>query len=425
MLEMKGISKSFPGVQALKNVDFNVKMGTIHGLAGENGAGKSTLMKILSGAYNVYDGEIHLDGKVVRFNNEKEALNAGISIVAQELNPILDLTIAENIFIGREPVRLNYFIDNKTMYSEAEQLLRDNGLSWKPEAKMRELSVAGFQMVEIIKAISRNARIIVMDEPTSALTVPEIKKLFKQITVMKNQGVSIIFISHKLNEILTICDEVTVLRDGTLISTEQVKTLDSARLIGMMVGREITNIYPSIPEAGTQSVLKVKGLTCKGVFEDISFEVRKGEILGVAGMVGAGRTELMRAVFGMDRADKGEIFLENEKVTIRSTHDAITHGIVMVTEDRAIYGLVGIMSIMNNNLIPNMDRFSSAGFLRQKAALDASRDICEKLAVKAPSQETLVNTLSGGNQQKIVLGKWLIRDIKVLIMDEPTRGIDV
>ncbi len=425
ILEMRGIYKSFPGVQALQDVSFSLLKGEVHGLLGENGAGKSTLMKILSGAYRNYEGTIELDGQTAHFRNEKDALRAGISIVAQELNPIPDLTIAENVFIGRERTRSTGLLDRNAMQAEVSALLEAIGLPYQPGSKMRRLSVAGCQMVEIVRAVSQKARIIIMDEPTSALTGAETQTLFKQIKKLKAQGVTIVFISHKLDEVLAICDRVTVLRDGKLIATAQAAELDHGMLIKMMAGREISNLYPTLPPASGETLLQAEGLSRRGAFREISFEVRKGEILGVAGMVGAGRSEIMRAIFGLDKLDSGCIKLNGRQIKIKTPHDAIQNGVVMVTEDRSSYGFVGQMSVLQNNLLPNTDFFSSGAFLRYKDAGKASEDICERLKVKAPGQNTLVRTLSGGNQQKIVLGKWLMRDIQLVIMDEPTRGIDV
>jgi ABC-type sugar transport system ATPase subunit len=426
-LVMRRITKEFPGILALKDVDFNLKRGTIHGLVGENGAGKSTLMKVLTGSYIEYKGEIFLEGKKVYFERERDALDMGICIVAQELNPILELDVAQNIFIGKEPVRgLPGWIDWKSLYEKAAVLLRTLGLDYKVTEKLKNMSVAQRQMIEIAKAISCNGRIIVMDEPTSALTHVEADNLFKQMERLKAMGVSIVFITHKIDEIFRVCDEVSVMRDGRMIDSKPASSLDDVEVIRMMVGRELTNLYPPVPAVNSDEVvLEVKNLSHRGVFRDISFNVKKGEIVGVAGMMGAGRSEIMRSIFGLDAHDDGEIILNGGRVDIKSTQDAIACGIAMVTEDRATYGFIGVMSVSDNILLPNTDRFAPKFFIREKEARKASEEISSKINVKTPSVSAAVVTLSGGNQQKVVLAKWLVRNIKVLIMDEPTRGIDV
>lgn len=426
ILVMKNITKQFPGVLALNNVTFSVERNSVHALVGENGAGKSTLMKILSGMYTEYEGEILIEGKQMRFANERDALEAGVAVVSQELNLVSELTVAENIFLGREPVRkVKSFLAKDELKRNADKLLESMGLNFSANAKIFELSVAQRQLVEIIKAISRNARIVVMDEPSSALTDVEIQYLFKQIEKLKNQGITIIYISHKLDEIMAVCDRITVLRDGQLIGSEDVCNLETGKIIHMMVGRELTEIYPSLPPAGTEPVLEVSHLYRKGEFEDVSFTVNKGEILGISGMMGAGRSEVAKSIFHLTIPDTGVIKLSGKVLNIKKTGDAIKKGIVMVTEDRAMYGFVGVRSIKDNILLANCDRFAPKLFIRRKQIAQSVQEICSKLAVKAPNMDTSVSSLSGGNQQKVVLAKWLIRNIKVLIMDEPTRGIDV
>ena len=425
LLVMEQISKVFPGVKALSDVTLRVRENSILGLVGENGAGKSTLMKILSGQYTDYAGSIFWKGTKVRFHNERDALNLGVAIVPQELNPIPDLTIAENIFIGREPVNRFSLVARNVMRHKARELLQQVDLGRDPDTKVRDLSVAEKQMLEIIKAISRNAKLIIMDEPTSALTNIEIRKLFDRIWKLHNDGICIIYISHKLEEIFEICDEVTVLRDGRIIGTNLIDELNTSGIIKMMVGRTMDELFPPVSDHGDKIRLSVRNF-CRGKkFQNINFDLKAGEILGIAGIIGAGRSEVVRSIFGLDYREKGEILLDGKPVSIRSTSDAIKNGIAMVTEDRAMYGFVGVCSIKSNILLPNTDMYAPNIFIHQKEIENTSREICQKLEVKAPGITTNVINLSGGNQQKIVLGKWILRNIKVLIMDEPTRGIDV
>jgi ABC-type sugar transport system ATPase subunit len=425
LLVMEQITKEFPGVKALSDVTLRVREKSILGLVGENGAGKSTLMKILSGHYTDYKGSINWKGNKVLFHNEKDALDLGIAIVPQELNPIPDLTIAENIFIGREPLVKFNIVARKLMYKTAEDLLKQVCLNYPPDTKVRDLSVAEKQMLEIIKAISRNAKLIIMDEPTSALTPIEIHRLFEQVRRLRNSGISIIYISHKLEEIFEICDEVTVLRDGKIIGTNSISELDFSKIIKMMVGRTMDELYPPVGSHAETVRLSIRNL-CRGRwFRDINFDLKAGEILGIAGIIGAGRSEVVRVIFGLDEKENGEIILDGKPISIRSTNDAIKNGIAMVAEDRAMYGFVGVRSIRDNILLPNTDMYSSRVFIHDKEIDSAATDVCRKLEVKAPGIMTPMVNLSGGNQQKIVLGKWILRDIKVLIMDEPTRGIDV
>ena len=425
IVQMNDIRKEFPGIVALDKVPLNLRPGKIHGLLGENGAGKSTLMKVLTGTYTSYEGSLIFDGHKVKFRNEKDALNIGIAIVAQELNYVSELTIAENIFLGREQCHAGIFFSKKDMIQKAGLLFESLGLDLNPAEKMKNLRVAECQLVEIVKATSRNSKVIVMDEPTSALTYLETEYLFKQVDKLKTSGVAIVFISHKLDEVYRICDEVTVLRDGKWIGHRLIDDVSQDELITMMVGRDVTDIYPVPSPAREDLVLQIKGLTQGDVFQDINFELRHGEILGFAGMMGAGRSEIMRCIFGLDRCSKGEIFLEGKALQIKSTKDAINAGIVMVTEDRRTYGFVGVRSITDNIVLPNCDMFSKGGILLSNKINQKVAEICRLLKVKAPDYNTRVGTLSGGNQQKVVLCKWLVRNVKVLIMDEPTRGIDV
>lgn len=425
IVELKNIRKEFPGVVALDRVNMQIKAGTVHALVGENGAGKSTLMKILSGTYSNYEGKVLVDGREVHMKSEKDAFGNGISIVAQELNCVPELTVAENLFLGREPVMNGVFLNKKERLIRTEELLGMLGLDYKASDKVESLSVAKRQMLEILKAISRNSRVIIMDEPTSALTNTETVVFFRKVKELKEQGIAFVFISHRLEEVFELCDEYTVLRDGKWIDSGLLKDVDQEKLISLMVGRDIQDIYPPIGEHTDEVMLEVKNLGDGTVFRDISFEIRKGEILGFAGMMGAGRSEIARGVFGMDRVREGEILIEGRKLSFRSAKDAIRNGVAMVTEDRGTYGFAGVRSIKENVKLPNSDLFTNRGFWKNKEADRAVAEICGRLSVKAPNTDTLVENLSGGNQQKVVLAKWLIRNVKVLILDEPTRGIDI
>jgi inositol transport system ATP-binding protein len=426
ILEMKNISKSFPGVKALDKVNLKVRKGTVHALIGENGAGKSTLMKVLSGAHQIDEGEIYFDGQKLGRQNARSTLELGISMIHQELSTVLDMTIAENIFLGREPEsKIRLFVDFKEIYKNTEMLLSKLGIKYNPRMKMRKLSVAGMQMIEITKAISRGAKLIIMDEPTSSITDSEVQILFKQIRELKSKGVSIIYISHKLDEIFEICDDITVIRDGKWIASGSAGQYDKNKLVTQMVGREITEIFPKETVEIGETLLEVKGLTRKGIFEDVSFNVRKGEILGISGLVGAGRTEVVRGIFGLDHLDSGEIILEGKKLKIKSPSDAIKNGIVMLPEDRKLLGLALCRSVKENIVLANLNKMAPGMFINSKKELEEINKLIELLSIKVPSVNTPANNLSGGNQQKVVLAKWLLGQVKVFILDEPTRGIDV
>lgn len=426
LLEMRNISKRFPGVLALDDVHLRVQSGEVHALLGENGAGKSTLMKILSGQYSEYDGKIIIDGEEVHFSGPSGAHKAGISIVAQELQSLPDLSVAQNIFIGREPKNRLGMLDWKRLYTDAASAMRIMNLTFDPKQRMSELSVAQKQMLEIIKAITMNSRIIVLDEPTSALTDSESEMLFEKMRELRDNGITFIYISHKIKEIHAICDRMTILRDGRYIGDYDVASSTEADIISKMVGRELSDIYPKKTSKIGDTVLEVEHLTCNGKFRDVSFNVRAGEILGVAGMMGAGRTEVMSALFGLLKSDGGRIILDGREINIRNCRKAISNGIVMVSEDRQGLGLVTEQPINDNIALPNMDMYALRAAVVDKKRADAdAQSICSKLELKAPTLRTAVQNLSGGNQQKVVLAKWLVRNIKVLIMDEPTRGIDV
>jgi ABC-type sugar transport system, ATPase component len=426
LLEMKNITMTFPGVKALSNTQLTVNKGEIHALMGENGAGKSTLMKVLMGINKPDSGEIFFNGQKLEANTPKEALDAGISMIHQELSPVYEMTVADNIFLGREFVKIG-LVDVKDQNKKTDALLEEYEMQKyvRADMKMKELSVAHIQMIEIIKAISYNSKLIIMDEPTSALSGEEVKTLFRTIKLLKQKGVSIIYISHRIEEIFEICDKVTILRDGEYIGMEDLKNITSQKLINMMVGRELSAIYPKYEVKQGDIELEVKNLTRKGYFEDISFHVRKGEILGVAGLVGAGRSEIVRAIFGFDAYDSGEIYLEGKKLKINHPADAIEKGISLVSEDRKALGLVLCRPIRENITLPSLKEYVKGLIINHKLETEKEMKIANSLNLKMSGLDQLTNNLSGGNQQKVVLAKWLLRNPKVLILDEPTRGIDV
>lgn len=426
VVEMKNISKTFPGVKALDNVQIKVKQGEVHALIGENGAGKSTLMKILNGIFQQDTGEIYFLGNRVKIDNPSQALSIGLAMIYQELNVINDMNVAENIFIGREPLKKgNVFVDFKKMHTMAKDLLNEFGLDINPKQKMRRLSTAQKQMIEIIKAESMNAKAIVMDEPTSSLTDEEVKTLFRTIETLKKQNVSIIYISHRLEEVFMIADIATVLRDGKCIGTELVKNLDKDKLIKMMVGRELEDIYPEGDAKIKEVMFEAKNLSRDNMFKNIEFSVKKGEVLGFYGLIGAGRSEVMRAIFGIDKLKNGNLYLAGKSVKIKTPTQAIKYGIAMVTEDRKELGLVLCRSIKENITLASLDDYSDGMFVNNRKELKVCEEITNKLNVKMSTLKQKTESLSGGNQQKVVLCKWLITNPKVLILDEPTRGIDV
>lgn len=433
LLQMTGISKQFPGVKALQQVDLQVRAGECLALVGENGAGKSTLMKILSGVYLPDEGTIALDGRIVHPSNPHHAQELGVSIIYQEFNLFPNMSVEENIFIGREPNRSG-FVDRGRMRAAAQEFLRQVGVDLDPRVEVRNLSVAQQQMVEIAKALSYNARIVIMDEPTSALTDNEVRALFDIIRSLKERGLAVVFVSHRLEEIFEICDRITVLRDGQNAGELDTATSSPEEVVRMMVGREIDDLYQK--EASTARddiVLEVRGLSRQGTQQDdarvvldaIDLHVRAGEIVGLAGLVGSGRTEVARAIFGADPYDRGEILLEGEPVSIGSPADAIKRGIALAPEDRKLQALVLALAIRENISLPNLGRLTSFGFVRRREERELAERYIEALSVRTPSMEQKVVNLSGGNQQKVVLAKWLALNPKVLIVDEPTRGIDI
>lgn len=424
LLDMKQIIKSFNGVEVLHGIDFSLRAGTVHALMGENGAGKSTLMKVLAGVHKCDDGEIWLKGKKTEIQSPRHAQELGIAMIHQELSPVPEMTVAENIFLGREP-RKGLFVDYKKMYADTEKLLGEMKVRVSPRAKIGRLKVADQQLIEISKAISLNADIIVMDEPTSAITDQEVEILFKTIADLKKKGTGIIYISHKMDEIFRIADDITVLRDGTYVNSWEAKDIDNNTLIKNMVGRELNEIFPKIKVPAKNVVMEIRHFTKENQFEDISFLVREGEILGIAGLIGAGRTELMNAIFGLEKPDSGEVFFEGKKVEIRRPSDAIRHGIAYVTEDRKNEGLVLEMGVGQNITIASMKTLSSGIFIKRQEEKKTIDDQIRALRIKVHSPRQLVGKLSGGNQQKVVLAKWMMKNPKLLILDEPTRGIDI
>lgn len=426
VLEMRGIVKTYPGVRALDGVDFCVLPGEVHALVGENGAGKSTLMKILAGADTKDSGRISIGGRDVLITNPQEAMQLGVSIIYQEFNLVPYMNASENIFLGREPAgAVPGVIDFGQMYSDAAKIIDELGVKLDIRVPINQLSVAQQQMVEIAKATSRKSRIIAMDEPSATLTEHELENLFALIRRLKAEGVSVIYISHRLEEIFKIADRVTVLRDGALVATKPVSETDREDIIRMMVGRELKESIPKIVVKPGDVALEVRRLNRDGILRDINFQVRRGEVLGLAGLVGAGRTEVARAIFGADPIDGGEIFIDGKPANIRSPQDAIRHGIGLVTEDRKALGLVLGMAVRENVSLANLGVLSRIGFILRRREREAAERFVSDLMIKTPSVEQAVQNLSGGNQQKVVLAKWLFTQSKVLIFDEPTRGIDV
>ncbi|SHJ91441.1 sugar ABC transporter ATP-binding protein [Aureimonas altamirensis] len=426
LLALDGIVKTFPGVRALGGVSFDLRPGEVHAVCGENGAGKSTLMKVIGGLYQADEGRILLDGEETRFTGTRQSEAAGIAIIHQELNLVPHLSVAENIFLAREPKR-GPFIDRARLNREAKALLERLKVAIAPTAEVRSLSIAQSQMVEIAKALSLNARVLIMDEPTSSLTESETSVLFRIIKNLKSAGVGIIYISHRLDEMAEIVDRVTVLRDGTHVSTRDFADTSVDEIVSDMVGRSLEEKFPPRTSTPTAEVLfSAEGLTRKGVFADVSFDLRRGEILGFAGLMGAGRTEVARAIFGADPLDAGTIRLGDRTLSIASPRDAIREGIAYLSEDRKGDGLALKMTVADNITLPSMDKVSgAAGFIRFGQEQEVARDYIARLSIRTPSARQVTRLLSGGNQQKIVIAKWLYRGSRILFFDEPTRGIDV
>jgi inositol transport system ATP-binding protein len=426
ILELENITKEFPGVKALDNIQLKVRKGTVHALMGENGAGKSTLMKIIFGIYTHDKGTIKYKGQEIKLSGSKDALSRGISMIHQELSPVPQMTVAENIFLGRESTSVFGWINRKKMIEDAKKLFKTLKIDIDPNTKMIDLSIANTQMVEIATAVSYDADLIIMDEPTSAITAKEVEHLFEIIESLKANGVTIIYISHKMDEIFRICDEITIFRDGQFVSTKEASELNQETLIQMMVGREIKQVFHKEDAEIGDVVLSVKNLSRKGKFKDISFEVRKGEILGISGLMGSGRTEVIESIFGIHRADSGEIFVNGVKVNIKSPRDAIKQKMGLLTEDRKITGSFLPLSIRDNMIIANIDNYlNKAKFIKGKLVDDMCALFVERLSVKTPSLNQLIINLSGGNQQKVLLARWLLNNPDILILDEPTRGVDI
>ncbi len=427
ILKMQHITKEFTGVKALKDASLDLYAGEVHALVGENGAGKSTLMKILTGIHQKNGGTIEFMGNPLHLKSPKEAQDMGIIIVHQELNMMNHLSVAENIFIGREEKKLGFWLDDKTINKKTEELFQKLGISINPTETIGNLTVGKQQMVEIAKAISYHAKIIIFDEPTAALTETEINELFCMIADLKKKGVGMIYISHRMDEIERITDRVTVMRDGEYIGTVNTQDTTKDEIINMMVGRVIYEDpkTKSTVADDAETVLQVNNLTMYPSVKNASFSLKKGEILGFAGLMGAGRTELARAIFGADKSDSGTVFIHGKRAEISSPMDAVANGIGYLSEDRKRYGVAIDLSVSENSVLPSLKNFSSFGFVNTGAINKVSKEYCEKLKTKTPSVHQLVRNLSGGNQQKVVIAKWLIQNSEILIFDEPTRGIDV
>lgn len=425
ILVMENISKAFPGVQALSDVQLTVRRGTVHALMGENGAGKSTLMKVLNGMYTPDSGTITFHGKTVQIPDTETALALGISMIHQELSPVPYMTVAENIYLGREPLGKFGLIDKRKLIADTKALLQRLEININPTAIMKNLSVANTQMVEIAKAISYDASLIIMDEPTSAITEREVAHLFRMIRSLKEKGVAIIYITHKMDEVFQIADEVTVFRDGKHIATVPADQTDKNSLIAMMVGRELTAIFPKEEAPIGEVVLSVRNLTRNGIVEDVSFDLRRGEILGLAGLMGAGRTEVIEGIFGIKPMDGGEIVIKGQKVKIHSPADAIRHGLALLTEDRKLTGIMGVLPVRDNMMIASLRNYEDRGFLNRRRIEETCNREKGRLEIKTPHMDQVIKLLSGGNQQKVLVSRWLLTVPDILILDEPTRGIDV
>lgn len=421
---MRHIHKKFPGVYALKDINFELNQGEVHALLGENGAGKSTLIKVLGGIYSADEGEIVIDGKAVKIDSVKAAQENGIAIIHQELVLVPYMTVAENIFLGREPMK-GKFVDKKRMNEDAQALIDAYHMELTPTTLVAHLTIAQQQMVEIVKAISYNSKILVMDEPTSSISEKEVAFLFETMRSLIQKGVGIIYISHKMSELEDICDRVTVLRDGEYVGTKVVKETCKDDLIAMMVGRELKNYYTRDFLEPGETVLKCENISDGELAQDVSFEVKKGEIVGFAGLVGAGRSEVMKSVFGLMPKSSGTVYIDGEKVDIKSPVDALKYGIALVPEDRKAEGLYLVQSVRFNSTIEVLSEFIKGIHVDGAKEREITQEFIDKMATKTPSQEQVIGNLSGGNQQKVLIGRWLATNPKILILDEPTRGVDV
>jgi inositol transport system ATP-binding protein len=430
LLRMEGISKTFPGVRALDDVHLEVRAGTVHALMGENGAGKSTLMKVLIGMYQPDAGTITIGGEQVVIPDTAAAFRLGISMIHQELSPVPEMQVHENIYLGREPLNRVGLVDKRRMVADTKALFDKWQIAIRPRAVMKNLSVAETQMVEIAKAISYDSRLVIMDEPTSAITEREVEHLHRMIRSLRESGVAIIYITHKMDEVFKISDYVTVFRDGKHVATQPASELDRGKLISLMVGRELTHMFPKEEVPVGDVVMSVKGLTRIGSandisIRDISFDIRRGEILGLAGLMGAGRTEVLEAIFGVRPIDAGDITIKGKPVRIREPADAIHHGLGLLTEDRKLTGIMGVLSVADNMTVASLDRYSPRGWLQKRRLNAAAQRQREALAIKTPTLAQLIKLLSGGNQQKVLVSRWLLTTPDILMIDEPTRGIDV
>lgn len=430
-LELKGVCKSFPGVKALDNVQLSLRPGTVHALMGENGAGKSTLMKCLFGIYKMDAGEIFLDGQKIEIGNPDEAMKYGIAMVHQELQPVPARSVGENLYLGRFPVKKYgplQVIDHKAMYAETEKWLKEVKMDFDPKALLGTLSVGQMQSVEIAKAVSQQAKVVIFDEPTSSLSDNEVEALFRIMNDLRDKGVAMVYISHKMDEIKQIADDITIMRDGTYVGTWPAEDMSTDDIIAKMVGRELTNVYPPRENKPGDVIMEVKDLCSihEKSFQHINFTLRKGEILGFGGLVGAQRTELMEGIFGIRGVETGEIYINGKQVKIKHPKDAMKAGIGLITEDRRGNGIFGCLSIKDNVGVSIYNKYLKAGFILDHKKIDGVVDEnIQKLRIKTPSMKEHIANLSGGNQQKVIVSRWLANDPDVLIMDEPTRGIDV
>ncbi len=424
---MIDVSKSFPGVKALDNVNLRVRPHSVHALMGENGAGKSTLLKCLFGIYEKDQGKIFFKGQEINFTSSKEALENGVSMVHQELNLVLQRTVMDNMWLGRYPTK-GWFIDHGKMYDDTKRIFDELDIDIDPRVKVASLSVSQMQMIEIAKAFSYDAKIVIMDEPTSSLTEKEVSHLFKIINKLKEKGCGIVYISHKMEEIFQLCDEITILRDGQWVATQPLKGMTMDQIIGMMVGRELTQRFPEKTNQPQEVILEIEHLTAKNQpsIKDVTFNLHKGEILGIAGLVGAKRTDIVETLFGIRDRSQGCIKLHGKEVANHNAHEAIRNGFALVTEERRSTGIYSRLDIAFNSLIANMDSYKgSMGLLSDNKMKSDTQWVIDSMRVKTPTQQTLIGSLSGGNQQKVIIGRWLLTQPEILMLDEPTRGIDV
>ena len=427
VLEMEGISKEFPGVKALDNVTLKIRPNSVHALMGENGAGKSTLMKCLFGIYKKDTGEISLEGQKIEFKNSKDALEKGVSMVHQELNQVTQRNVMDNIWLGRYPKK-GLFIDEDKMYKDTKEIFARLDIDIDPKTKVSRLSVSQMQMLEIAKAVSYDSKVLILDEPTSSLTENEVKHLFKIIRKLQGSGIGIVYISHKMEEITEICDEITILRDGKWVTTEKVKDLNTDQIINLMVGRDLTNRFPDKTNKPGEVILEVENLTAKRPksIEDVSFTLRKGEILGVAGLVGSKRTDIVETLFGVIEKKSGTVKIDGKTVEIRNPKEATANGLALITEERRATGIYSMLDIKFNSINANTKNYKALlGLLDDSKIEKDTKWVIDSMRVKTPSQKTHIGSLSGGNQQKVIIGRWLLTEPEILLMDEPTRGIDV